>query len=60
MISWGAEEEEVMNTHRGGARAGFGSSYLGGFIDPADAYSSPGHRDENEELRREWSQEISG
>lgn len=49
-----------MNTHRGGARAGFGSSYRGGFIDPADGYRSPGHRDENEELRREWSQEIGG
>ena len=60
MIWWGAEEEEVVNTDRGGARGAFGSSYVDGFIDPTDGYSSPGHRDENEELRREWSQEISG
>ena len=53
VIWWGAEEEEVVNTDRGGARGAFGSSYVDGFIDPSDGYSSPGHRDENEELRRE-------
>ena len=43
-----------------GARGVFGSSHPGGFIDTTDEYSSPGQRNENEELRREWAQEISG
>ena len=43
-----------------GARGVFGNSYLGGFIDSTDGSSFPGYRDENEELRKEWVQEISG
>ncbi|XP_054936000.1 ubiquitin carboxyl-terminal hydrolase 44-like [Physeter macrocephalus] len=41
-----------MNTHRGEARGVFGSSCLGGFIDPTDGYSSPGYRDENDNAQK--------
>ena len=60
MIWWGAEDEEVIIIDGSGARGVFGSSHPGGFIDTTDEYSSPGQRNENEELRREWAQEISG
>uniref|UniRef100_A0A8C9UX22 Tripartite motif-containing protein 26-like n=1 Tax=Spermophilus dauricus TaxID=99837 RepID=A0A8C9UX22_SPEDA len=56
-IWWGAEEEEEAMKYRGGARDVFGSSYLGGFIGITDGYSSPGYRNESEELEEEWSQE---
>uniref|UniRef100_A0A8C6A764 Tripartite motif-containing protein 26-like n=1 Tax=Marmota marmota marmota TaxID=9994 RepID=A0A8C6A764_MARMA len=56
-IWWGAEEEEEAMKYRGGARDVFGSSYLGGFIGITDRYSSPGYRNESEELEEEWSQE---
>lgn len=56
-IWWGAEEEEEAMKYRGETRGVFGSSYLGGFIGITDGYSSPGYRDENEELEEEWSQE---
>ncbi|XP_010992559.3 tripartite motif-containing protein 26 isoform X1 [Camelus dromedarius] len=56
-IWWGAEEEEEAVKYRGGTRGVFGSSYLGGFIGITDGYSSPGYRDESEELEEEWSQE---
>ena len=59
IIWWGTEEEEV-RTLTYGARGVFGNSYLGGFIDSTDGSSFPGYRDENEELRKEWVQEISG
>lgn len=56
-IWWGAEEEEEAMKYRGETRGVFGSSYVGGFIGITDGYSSPGYRDENEELEEEWSQE---
>ena len=60
VIWWGAEGDEVIIIDGSGARGVFGSSCPSGFTDPADEYSSPGYRNENEELRREWAQEISG
>ena len=48
------------NTYLRSKRCVCGSSYLGGFIDSTDGSSFPGYRDENEELRKEWAQEISG
>lgn len=59
IIWWETEEEEV-RTLTYGTRGVFGSSYLGGFIDSTDGSSFPGYRDENEELRKKWAQEISG
>uniref|UniRef100_A0A8D2BAJ2 Tripartite motif-containing protein 26-like n=1 Tax=Sciurus vulgaris TaxID=55149 RepID=A0A8D2BAJ2_SCIVU len=56
-IWWGAEEEEEAMKYRGGAREVSGSSYLGGFIGITDGYSSPGYRNESEEVEEEWSQE---
>ena len=46
MIWWGAEGEEVIIIGGSGARGVFGSSYPGGFTDPANEYSSPGQRNE--------------
>ncbi|XP_008072693.1 tripartite motif-containing protein 26-like [Carlito syrichta] len=56
-IWWGAEEEEEAVKCRSRARGVFGSSYLGEFIGITDGYSSPGYRNESEELEEEWSQE---
>ena len=60
MIWQGTEDEEMIIIDGSGARGVFGSSYSSGFPDPTDEYSSPGQRNENEEFRREWAQEISG